>query len=367
MKLAKDKKTIELEFKVTKDLISKISKGKEKFSGNANITISGVTDMAGNVGNLEVKEKVFIDTYEPTIKKLNIIGGGASAETTLSYIDSKAKDITLEIMASEELGKVPTVEIGNVKYKAVFDKKVKEKDKNLYVYKLTVSCSELVNKSVAKMNSVVPIKIKDYEDKTGNKGIERTFNSKTLSSNKKYLYFGSKEVGEVYLSAYRTKKSLQNPHDADVNKDGFITNYDSLLYLNHSLNVKVKGESSCQFKDINKDKKCNSADALEIQNIALKAENIIEKNEERVFKVYDKKQNILNGKNLKVYVYKNSVKDSNRIYTSDKDIKLERDDSATKITVKNAKNINKIILKAVYQKDGKGDKNIGELVLTVKK
>lgn len=338
--------------------------GKSSYSGYATLKVFGVTDMVNNIEDFTIKNKIYIDTNAPGIRTVNISGGGASKETSLRYINSDEKDITIEMITGEKLGKAPTVQIGNASFRSLFDKQIKDGSNNLYIYKLTIPCSEIIRRKAVSQNSVAQIIIKDYEDLAGNKGKIRTFNNKNKSSNDKYLYYGSIENGKLYFAG---TGNVEQARDEDINKDGFITDFDYALSLKHAVGIKVKGEEKYQFVDLNNDKKYNSADSVEVEKAVISAEteNIIKEGKETVLKVYDKNLNEI--KNANIYIYKNEEKESNRIYRSDVDITVRTDDNSIKVNVKNSTKIEKIIVKAVYQQDGKGDKSVGEIVLDVQK
>ena len=178
---------IKFDIKVTKDLIENIS-GKDKFSGYAKITVHGITDLTNNRIDYTIKNRLYIDNVAPTVEKVNMNFLDQSQTRQTLFIEN-GKFVSIEMYMSEELSKAPVVEVGSKVYTSTYCGTNIVGSKTLFKYKVTVKCTDVLKLNKASKNSVVPVKIRDYIDKSGNKGKIYTIDSKNRSTNLTYLYY----------------------------------------------------------------------------------------------------------------------------------------------------------------------------------
>lgn len=343
------------EITLNKELIEWIGEGKLE-----DITIYGISDIAGNVlQSYTFKNKIYVDATAPVIEKIEITGGLASENNNVIYVDPSAKDIKVKITTNECLSKKATIDIGKKSYQI----STYSTNNGKYIYEVSLKCSSILDGNNLTKNACIPVKIRDYADKAGNAGSARLVNYIYKSSNGIYLYYGGMKGGTVYIAANHISGTTD---DEDVDKDGFITKFDSLLALKATVNVtKVVNNKNYKFVDFDKDKKYTAADALYVNR---KASNTVKLKvgAERTFKFYDEDLNLLTGDEL--ITFKVEDKNGKEIYSSNSEIDItkNRPNGTIKLKAKTT-SLEKIKIKVEYQKDHKGDIKTGTMVLQIVK
>ena len=347
------------DIEITQDLIEEMT-GKESYSGYVNFEIFGLTDYFGNSIDYSYKNKIYVDTVKPKIEEVTITGGGESKDKNIIYVDEKDEDIVIEILSSEKLGTNPSVRIGGCEkiYKASANNKngsnkVTKNGKEYFSYIVKKSGKEILN-DVKNKTGILAVKVYEYKDLAGNVGDSYLVNKSRMSANKKYLYHGSLEFKNLYIA--RAGKSNANIPE-DVNKDGFVTAYDSYLMTRKSVGlIPESREESYSFVDLDKDGKFTASDAQKILDKAEKNENSIKVNEEVMLKVYDAGGRLLVGEDVKYELPKDI-----------KNVEISKDTVGGTITIKaKKKDVKEIPVKVIYQENGRGDTHIANIVIKVK-
>lgn len=279
--------------------------------GEYNLSINGISDYSNNyIEQYTMPIKLLVDTIPPEVKKFEINGGTRTSDGNAVRIVPGEK-LTFDLTVTEKLGESPVVEIANKRYKLEYSKQIKINSINHYVYTVTVESNEITSTE----DGTVEIKLTNVKDYAGNKAEDIIYNASHNTTNNVYLIKGIYEIENLYIIP--TENSSNVTLFGDINKDGYLTEYDLIKIQQYIFNQESLKNDETKYKeildlcDINGDGELENQDYFELYKIVSNAKNNLLNEKTFVIHTKDSEENQnIKGEELtyKIYdVYGNDI------------------------------------------------------------
>lgn len=273
--------------------------------GLQTIKVLGITDECNNyLEEYTIPTKLLIDTTPPQIKKFEITGGETTSDKKAMFIQT-GEQLTFNIYMNEKLSKNPSIKIAGSTYSSYYSKEVTLNKETCYLYTITIPSDTIIKNSSTELKNMedgcIPVTIENLVDEAGNEAEEQTYDNEKKTTNKIYLIYGVYSIEHLFIVSKESNSSYIQR--GDINQDGYITQYDSILmnkYLGEHLN-KNYDEADLEVYDIDYDGYITSKDLSKLRTkVATAKNNIYKKNEvPYTFKVYTANEEIVKGEDLK--------------------------------------------------------------------
>lgn len=273
--------------------------------GLQTIKVLGITDECNNyLEEYTIPTKLLIDTTPPQIKKFEITGGETTSDKKAMFIQT-GEQLTFNIYMNEKLSKNPSIKIAGSTYSSYYSKEVTLNKETCYLYTITIPSDTIIKNSSTELKNMedgcIPVTIENLVDEAGNEAEEQTYDNEKKTTNKIYLIYGVYSIEHLFIVSKESNSSYIQR--GDINQDGYITQYDSILmnkYLGEHLN-KNYDEADLEVYDIDYDGYITSKDLSKLRTkVATAKNNIYKKNEvPYTFKVYTPNEEIVKGEDLK--------------------------------------------------------------------
>lgn len=241
--------------------------------GEYDIYVNGISDYTNNyIERYQIPTKIIVDTTPPEVKKFEINGGTRTSDGNAVRIVPGEK-LTFDLTVTEKLGESPVVEIANKRYKLEYSKQIKINNIPNYIYTVTIESNEISTTE----DGVVDIKLTNVKDYAGNKAQDVTYNASQRTTNNVYLRKGIYEIENLYIIP--TENSSNVTLFGDINKDGYLTEYDLIKIQQYIFNQESLKNDETKYKeilnlcDINEDGQLENQDYFELYKIVSNAKN----------------------------------------------------------------------------------------------
>ena len=284
-----------IEVELTQEIIDKY-----KMNGNVSVSIVDIKDKFGNEGTAS-KDKVFyLDTTPPEVKKVTLSGGTLSKNQQAIEIYKK-QTITVSVYVTEQLNDYPLINVAGYTRFAIGEGKDFYVDGvRCYKYSVPITTDLLIKKLKQQgiENDFIPIQIKNWVDHAGHPIKEIVIDENNKSSNGLCLVYGKIKTGELFFAG--TEET--SPTNGDINRDGYINEYDYLLLTRHLSEIEELSERQQAYANIDGKDSIDKKDLVELENMIKQRDNEILKYNSVTLKVYDENNNQVIGENLKFAV-----------------------------------------------------------------
>lgn len=324
--------------------------------GDYVIEIYGISDKWGNATSYAIKNKVYFDSSYPEISEINITGGKLSYDKQKMTIYQNQK-IIIDLTTEEKLGNNPEIYVCGHKTTFARLKNKNKKDKSeIYHYYAYLDSNYILQTANAfgYVDKCIPIEIKNYKNLSGNLGDDIIIDESNKSSNGIYLYYGNSELNKLYLASDKNEKDRSIA--GDINQDGYVNEYDYLLLQRYLSKLQELTDAQKKYANVDGNDTIDANDLTALKVIINKRVNSLQIGSSETFKVYDNKNKLVSGDNLKL-----SVTEGEELVNVTK--------SQDGISIKSKNELSalngSVVIKVTYLNENNEEEKVGEIKLKI--
>lgn len=324
--------------------------------GDYVIEIYGISDKWGNATSYVIKNKVYFDSSYPEISEINITGGKLSYDKQKMKIYQNQK-IIIDLTTEEKLGNNPEIYVCGHKTTFARLKNKNKKDKSeIYHYYAYLDSNYILQTANAfgYVDKCIPIEIKNYKNLSGNLGDDIIIDESNKSSNGIYLYYGNSELNKLYLASDKNEKDRSIA--GDINQDGYVNEYDYLLLQRYLSKLQELTDAQKKYANVDGNDTIDANDLTALKVIINKRVNSLQIGSSETFKVYDNKNKLVSGDNLKL-----SVTEGEELVNVTK--------SQDGISIKSKNELSalngSVVIKVTYLNENNEEEKVGEIKLKI--
>lgn len=324
--------------------------------GDYVIEIYGLSDKWGNATSYTIKNKVYFDSSYPEISEINITGGKLSSDKQKMTIYQNQK-IVIDLTTEEKLGNNPEIYVCGHKTTFARLKNKNKKDKSeIYHYYAYLDSNYILQTANAfgYVDKCIPIEIKNYKNLSGNLGDDIIIDESNKSSNGIYLYYGNSELNKLYLASDKNEKDRAIA--GDINQDGYVNEYDYLLLQRYLSKLQELTDDQKKYANVDGNESIDANDLTALKVIINKRVNSLQIGSSETFKVYDNKNKLVSGDNLKLSVTE-----------GEEFINVTENEDGISIKSKNELSAlnGSVVIKATYLNEKNEEEKAGEIKLKI--
>lgn len=324
--------------------------------GDYVIEIYGLSDKWGNATSYTIKNKVYFDSSYPEISEINITGGKLSSDKQKMTIYQNQK-IVIDLTTEEKLGNNPEIYVCGHKTTFARLKNKNKKDKSeIYHYYAYLDSNYILQTANAfgYVDKCIPIEIKNYKNLSGNLGDDIIIDESNKSSNGIYLYYGNSEANKLYFASDKNVKD--EAIAGDINQDGYVNEYDYLLLQRYLSKLQELTDAQKKYANVDGNDTIDANDLTALKVIINKRVNSLQIGSSETFKVYDNKNKLVSGDNLKL-----SVTEGEELVNVTK--------SQDGISIKSKNELSalngSVVIKVTYLNENNEEEKVGEIKLKI--
>lgn len=324
--------------------------------GDYVIEIYGLSDKWGNATSYTIKNKVYFDSSYPEISEINITGGKLSSDKQKMTIYQNQK-IVIDLTTEEKLGNNPEIYVCGHKTTFARLKNKNKKDKSeIYHYYAYLDSNYILQTAnvFGYVDKCIPIEIKNYKNLSGNLGDDIIIDESNKSSNGIYLYYGNSELNKLYLASDKNVKD--EAIAGDINQDGYVNEYDYLLLQRYLSKLQELTDDQKKYANVDGNDTIDANDLTALKVIINKRVNSLQIGSSETFKVYDNKNKLVSGDNLKL-----SVTEGEELVNVTK--------SQDGISIKSKNELSalngSVVIKVTYLNENNEEEKVGEIKLKI--
>lgn len=324
--------------------------------GDYVIEIYGLSDKWGNATSYTIKNKVYFDSSYPEISEINITGGKLSSDKQKMTIYQNQK-IVIDLTTEEKLGNNPEIYVCGHKTTFARLKNKNKKDKSeIYHYYAYLDSNYILQTANAfgYVDKCIPIEIKNYKNLSGNLGDDIIIDESNKSSNGIYLYYGNSEANKLYFASDKNVKD--EAIAGDINQDGYVNEYDYLLLQRYLSKLQELTDDQKKYANVDGNESIDANDLTALKVIINKRVNSLQIGSSETFKVYDNKNKLVSGDNLKLSVTE-----------GEEFINVTENEDGISIKSKNELSAlnGSVVIKATYLNEKNEEEKAGEIKLKI--